>query len=99
MQRTGITALGSVLLAFLATQHHTIHMLILTLGLGGAGMSAMTAFPLVRRAMLLMALLMVGITIRQLWRHHPTFWLRVSGAISIVVTLSLMIWTTLQFGV
>ena len=46
MRKEGILSVGAVVLAFLASQHHTLHMLLLAIGVGGAGMSFMTTFPL-----------------------------------------------------
>lgn len=98
MRREGITSVGSVILAFLASQHHTLHMLLLAVGVGGAGMSFMQAFPLVRRFMLLLSLVMAAVTAYQtLRRHRPTV-MQVMGGISVALTLGLVVWSTLQFG-
>ncbi len=92
------TAIGSVVIAFLASQHHLIHMLILSVTFGAAGMSAMNDFPLLRRGMMLISLLMVGVTIWQLWRSKRHQTMRVLGAVSVVLTLGLLIWSVSQFG-
>ena len=60
MQREWLLSFGAVVLAFLSTQHHNLMMLFLALGLGDAGISVMTDVPLVRTAMLVMSLVMVG---------------------------------------
>lgn len=97
--QTGLTAGGSVVLAFLASQHHTLHMLLFTAGVGGAGMGFMTAFPLIRRAMLLLSLLMTGWTVYQLWRRRPHGAMRVLGGLSPAASLALVAWSMLQYGV
>jgi hypothetical protein len=45
MRKEGILSIGAVVLAFLASQHHTLHMLLLAVGLAGTGMGFLTAFP------------------------------------------------------
>lgn len=37
MAKEGVTSIVAIVLAFLTSQHHTLHMLLLTIGLGGAG--------------------------------------------------------------
>lgn len=99
MKKEGLTSVGAVALAFLASQHHTLHMLILTLGVGGAGVSFMAVFPVVRRAMLLMSLVMVGVTIYQIWRAKRPVSMRIVGGVSVVATVGLVLWSIIQFGV
>jgi hypothetical protein len=92
------SSLAAVALAFLASQHHNLHMFLLTVGLGGAAMRFMTVAPLVRDAMLGTSLAMVaaiGYQIRDARRPAST---RVLGAISIVATLGLSAWSITRFG-
>jgi len=91
-------SIGAVGLAFLASQHHALHMLLLALGLGGAGTSLMTAVPLARRAMLLMSLAMVVFTAYQLRDTTRPRSMRLLGALSIVATIALMAWSLAMFG-
>ena len=98
MHKEGITSVGSVVLAFLASQHHTLHMLLLAVGVGGASMSFMQAFPLVRRFMLLVSLVMAAVTAYQTLRRHRPTQMKVMGGISVALTLGLVAWSTLQFG-
>jgi hypothetical protein len=63
MSKEGLTSFGAVVQAFLASQHHTLHTLLFTIGMGSAGTSFMTMLPLVRRIMLLMSLAMVGVIV------------------------------------
>ena len=93
-----ITSAGSVVVAFLASQHHSLHMLLM-LGLGSTGTFPMEAYPTIRRIMLLAALTMAGITAYRLVRHRPPLAPRVVNVISIVFTVGLLVWSVNQFGV
>jgi hypothetical protein len=99
MGKEGVTSVGAVVLAFLASQHHTLHMLLITAGIGSAGMSFMTMFPMVRRVMLLMSLAMVGVIVYQVRDSMRPASMRIMGGVSILVTLGLLIWSVLQFVV
>jgi hypothetical protein len=96
--KESIISIGSILLAFLASQHHTLHMLLLVFGVGSAEMAFMTTYPLLRRGMLLLALVSAGFTVYQLWRRRQTPFMRVFGGISVALTLGIVIWSILQFG-
>lgn len=98
MQKEKILSIGAVVLAFLASQHHTLHMLVLALGMGSASTSVMTTAPLLRRAMLAMSLIMVAVMAYQMWRGKRAKSLRVLNAVSIVATLGLVAWSVKQFG-
>jgi hypothetical protein len=94
-----LASIGAMVLALLATQHHTIMMLLLAFGLSDAAMSFMTAAPIVRDVMLGMSFAMIFVIawqIRNTRRHRS---MRVLGAISIVVTLGLLVWSISRFGV
>lgn len=99
MAKEGLTSIGAVVLAFLASQHHTLHMLIFTLGVGGAGMSFMTMFPVVRRVMLLMSLVMVGVIIYQVRDPRRPLPMRIMGGVSILLTLALVVWSVVHLGI
>jgi hypothetical protein len=93
-----IAAIAAPLLAFLASQHHTIMMTLFAFGMSNTAMSFMTAVPWVRDAMLGMSLAMVvfiGWRIKD--RRRPRS-MRVTGAVSIVATLALAAWSISQFG-
>ncbi len=98
MQRNGLTAVGAPILAFLASQHHTLHMLLMTAGIGGAGMSFMSHFPMLRRIMLLMSLVMAGVTAYQMLRPGRPHRMRILGAVSVLLTLGMMGYSVVQFG-
>ena len=91
-------SIGAVALAFLASQHHNLHMLLLAFGLGEAGMQFMTAAPAVREVMLGMSLAMVGVIAYQIRDSRRPKSTRIMGVISIVVTLGLLAWSVARFG-
>lgn len=99
MEKGWIASIGSVALAFLASQHHTLHMLLFSVGIGSAGMGFMTMFPVVRRVMLLMSLAMLGVIIYQVRDPERPVSMRIMGGVSILLTLGLLIWSVMQFGV
>ncbi len=98
MRKERALSIGAVLLAFLASQHHTIHMLVLVFGLGSAGASFMTTAPWLRRGMLLMALIMAAVIALQIRHADRPRSSRISGAISILLTLGLVGWSIANFG-
>ncbi len=98
MQRERALSIGAMVLAFLASQHHTLHMLLLAAGPGGASVSVMTAIPLVRRVMLVMSLVIVMVMIYQMRKSKRPKSVRLMSAVSIVVTLGLVGWSVMQFG-
>ena len=93
-----MTAVGSIIVAFLASQHHLLHMLILLITFGSAGMSFMSAFPLLRRGMLLMSLVMVGVTLWLIWRGRDHRSMMIFGGVSVALTFGLTLWSIAQFG-
>lgn len=98
VRKQGATSFGAILLAFLATQHHNLHMFLFAIGMGGAGMSFMTAFPVVRRIMLTMSLAMVGVMLYWALDSRRPVLMRIVNLASIVVTLGLVGWSVSQFG-
>ncbi len=99
MKREGLTSAGGALLALLASQHHNLHMLMLAFGLGGAGMTLMQAYPGIRRVMLLVSAGMVAVNAVSLRRTSmpPTMRAVVGGFT--LVTVGLIVWSLLQFGI
>ncbi len=95
---TFATSIGSVVLAFLASQHHNLMMLMFAVGLSTAGMSAMTMFPMVRRLMILMSLVVAGVTAYRLGTRHRPLGMRLLGVGSVALTLGLLGWSISQFG-
>lgn len=98
MRREWFISIRATVLAFFTSQHHSLHMLLLSIGLGGAGMNFMTAFPLVRRTMLLVSLVMIAVIGDQMRDAKRPRSMRITSATSIVVTLGLAVWSIMQFG-
>ena len=97
MNKGIVSSVGSVVLAFLATQHHNLHMVLIALGLGTAGLSFL-ASPLVRYAMYALSMVAMGVTLQQLRRHWHFLPLRIAGAGSILLTAGLLVWSLTQLG-
>jgi hypothetical protein len=93
-----LPSVGAIVLAFLASQHHSLMMLLLTFGFSGAAMSFMTVAPLVRRGMLAMSLAMVAVIIYQIRDSRRPQAFRIGGAISILATIGLSAWSISHFG-
>ena len=98
MRREWLLSIGAVVLAFLGTQHHNIMMLLFAVGLGNAGMSLMTSLPWVRDAMLLMSLVMATVIGYQISRPNRPMAMRVTGTLSILVTLGIAGWSLMHLG-
>ena len=97
-RRGWLLSVGSVVLAFLASQHHTLMMALMAAGLSNAAMGFMTAVPLVRRVMLGMSLVMVVVIgYRVIGSGRPRA-MRVLGVVSIVATIGLAAWSVARFG-
>ena len=98
MRREWLLSLGAVVFAFLGAQHHNIMMLLVAFGIGNVGMGLMGKLPLVRDVMLVMSLVIVAVIAYQISRpSHPTA-MRVTGVLSIILTLGIAGWSLLRFG-
>jgi hypothetical protein len=98
MQRDWLPSIAAVVLAFLASQHHNL-MLLLAIGLGDAEMmSFMTAVPWVRRVMLLLSLAMVAVIGYRMAGFKRARSMRITSAISIIVTIGLAVSSIMRFG-
>ncbi len=93
-----LPAIGAVGLAFLASQHHNVMMLLLAFGLSGAAMSFMTVAPIVRDLMLGLSLVMIAVIAWQIRDAGRPRSMRIMGAVSIAATLVLSIWSIGRFG-
>ena len=98
LRKEQILSIGALVLAFLASQHHALHMLVLAAGLSGASASSMTTVPLVRRVMVVMSLVMVAVMAYQMRDARRPKSVRVMNGISILGTLGLVAWSIVQFG-
>jgi len=97
MRRGTLASTLAVVLAFLAGQHHNVHVLLLAFGLGGAGVSLMEAFPGIRRAMLLLSVGMVAVSLTSLRRPAGSA-MRALILASVALTLGLVAWSVLRLG-
>lgn len=91
-------SLGATLLALLASQHHLLHMLLLSVGIGGAGTGLLALFPAVRRAMLLLSVALLGATLFRTVRRPPPLSGLVLMVGSLVATVGLVAWSVARFG-
>jgi hypothetical protein len=98
MRREWFLSLGAVVLASLGAQHHNLMMVLFAVGLGNVGMSFMTQLPWVRDVMLAMSVVMVAAIAWQITRPSRPTAIRVTGALSIVLTLAIAGWSILHFG-
>lgn len=98
MRPDWMLSLCGVVLAFLGTQHHNLMMLLFAFGLSNVGMSLMTKMPLVRDAMLIMSLAIAAVISYQISRPQRPVAMRVTGALSILITLGIAGWSFLRFG-
>lgn len=91
-------SVGGMLLAFLATQHHNLHMILLTLGLGGSTLAFMQAYPSVRRGMLLVSLAIVALNLRSLRRAGGPGGMRLAVLGFSVLTVVIAAWSVVRLG-
>ena len=98
MRKEWLLSFGAVALAFLGSQHHNLMMVLFALGLGSAGMNLMTEMPLVRLLMLAVSLVMVAPIVYQISRPGRPFAVRLTGSFSILLTLTIVGWSVLRFG-
>lgn len=87
-----------IALAFLASQHHALHMLLLTFGLGAVGTSFLTAYPAIRRSMLIVSLVVAAALVFQATRPGRARALRAVQALSAATTIVLVGWSVSEFG-
>jgi len=98
MRKEWLLSFGAVALAFLGSQHHNLMMVLFALGLGSAGMNLMTEMPLVRLLMLALSLVMVAAIAYRISRPGRPFAMRLTGSLSILLTLAIVGWSVLRFG-
>lgn len=96
--RSILASLGPVALAFLASQHHALHMLLLTFGVGTAGLSFLTLYPNLRRAMLAASLLIAGLAAYRALNPRQPRWLRLLHTLSALTTLAVVGWSIAELG-
>ncbi|MGG5253418.1 hypothetical protein ACQYAD_07960 [Neobacillus sp. SM06] len=88
-----LKAIGSILLAIVASSHHWVHTLLIALGLTTLGTGLLSLSPWVKLSFMLVSLLvsvwMIRVAIRK-WHHHrPVAWVYlISSILSIVIVLT-----------
>lgn len=91
-------AIVAFLAAFLASSHHWLHMVLISLGLG-VGFSAFLFDPVARRAMLTLSLVMVALVAWWSWRRpHRDMAQLFALALSIAISLGLVAYTVIAYG-
>lgn len=94
--RSMAAGVGAFLAAFLAGSHHTLHMLLLSVGLGS---SALFFSPGLRRAMLAVSLLMSALTVWWFLRKpHKAHAETVAVFAALGASLVFLGWTVMQHG-
>lgn len=97
-RRSALAAIGAFLAAFVASSHHWLHMLLLSLGVG-VGFSALLFDPLARRAMLVASVAMTALVAWWAWRRpHRALAERLALLASIAISLGLVAYTVLVHG-
>src|ERR1700731_2167950 len=94
------TGLLSLILSFLASSHHWLHMGILLL-LGGSTnmMTAMSAVLWLRRLMIVMTMLTVLISVYRLYRHIcKDTWIISLTSLSVVISVGFVTYSLYHFG-
>ncbi len=97
LEREQVTSVGAVVVAFLASAHHWLHMLVMTVGLGHAAAAGMAVSPVLRYGMSAMAVLMTGLSLVHLLRkrHRPRRMVMVVS-LSAVISLGLVAYNLLS---
>jgi hypothetical protein len=98
VRKEWLLSFAAVALAFLGSQHHNLMMVLFALGLGSAGTNLMTEMPIVRLLMLAMSLVMVAAIAYQISRPGLPFAMRLTGSLSILLTVAIVGWSVLRFG-
>jgi hypothetical protein len=96
--RDRLLAVGPVVLAFLAGQHHALHMAILMFGVGTAGAAFMTAYPDLRRVMLGVSLIVALFAGYRATRPDRPRAMRITYGASVLSTLLVVGWSIMDFG-
>lgn len=94
--RAWAAGIGAFLAAFVASSHHTIHMALLSLGIGG---SSLFFGPGVRRVMLLVSLAMTALMLWWLVRQQARAPAQTAALVaSIAASLGLVAWSVWSHG-
>lgn len=91
-----VASLGAAVLAAIASQHHLLHMLLLTFGVGGANL--MDVSPTLRRAILVLSLALLGAAVYRATRRPSSPFGKFLLGVSIITTLGFMAWSLMYYG-
>jgi hypothetical protein len=95
--RQTAASLFSVILSFLASSHHWLHMALLTLF--GGSMASMSQFLWIRRFMIVMVLVTVLFTVYRLVSHRcRNVWMLAMQIASVLVSVGFVVYTLVTFG-
>lgn len=96
--RSFLAAAGAFLAAFVASSHHWLHMLLLSLGVG-FGASALLFDPTIRRAMLVVSVIMTALVAWwMLRRPHRALATTLALGLSVAISLGLVVYTVVAHG-
>lgn len=98
MKKQGVASIGGMVLAFLAGQHHNLHMALLALGVGGSGLTFMQVYPGLRRGLLVLSLAVVAVNLRSVQRGPMTVPMRALVLVTSGLTLGFVAWSLIRFG-
>lgn len=96
VSRSWLAGVGAFLAAFVASSHHTLHMALISLGIGA---SSMLFTPGIRRAMLVVSLVMTGLAAWWLLRKpNRSFATTLGVAASVAASLALIAFSVVRHG-
>jgi hypothetical protein len=93
-----VATIGAAGLAFIASQHHNVHMLLIALGVGGAGSTVMQSFPWARRLMLLVSIGVVAVNLAGVRRSAVSRRMRGVVLVFSALTIVIVVWSVIRFG-
>lgn len=94
------TSLSSLILSFLASSHHWLHMgILLLLGTSTSMMATMSAVFWIRRFMIIATSITIFISVYRLYKHRCKMpWVISLTALSTVISLGFIFYTLIYFG-
>lgn len=95
-----LTSIGSIILSFIASSHHWLHMTILfVLGSSTGAMASMASITWVRRFMIVATLITTLFSLFRLGKHkHMSVVVKSITIVSAVISIGFVIYTMFNFG-
>jgi hypothetical protein len=95
-----VTSIGSMILSFIASSHHWLHMAILfVLGSSTSMMASMSSIIWVRRFMIIATLITTIFSLYRLSKHkHMSAVMKSITIVSAVISLGFVVYTLFTFG-